>query len=178
MTMQERQVVDRGWYVGDAVSHGYRGPSSSPVCTMVNKIYMSRQGLQQFGIIGQNFPLPDEPQVSSVSDQGTECDCGCPNRPSSLLPPAAYPSHLTRNLAKLKGYLLHHYKSTVFNTCECKSLPLLLGPPLRLNVDPTAKPVACHHIQIVPMHWQENVNTDLARDVKLGVLEKLPTNGR
>ena len=26
------------------------------------------------------------------------------------------------------------------------------------------------------MHWQEKVHMDLVRDVKLGVLEKLPTN--
>jgi hypothetical protein len=30
----------------------------------------------------------------------------------------------------------------------------------------------CH----VPLHWQEKVHKDLVRDVKLGVLEKLPTN--
>jgi hypothetical protein len=29
------------------------------MCTNVDKIYMSRQGLQQLGIIGQNSPLPD-----------------------------------------------------------------------------------------------------------------------
>ena len=44
------------------------------VCTRVDKIYMSRQGLQQLGIIGQNFPLPDNPKVSSISDQATGCD--------------------------------------------------------------------------------------------------------
>ena len=71
---------------------------------------------------------------------------------------------------------MHHYGSTVFNTCDCQNLPLLPGPPLRLNVDPAAKPVACHRVQPVPMHWQEKVHMDLVRDVKLGVLEKLPTN--
>ena len=43
------------------------------VCTKVDKIDMSRQGLQQLGIIGQNFPLPDNPKVSSISDQITGC---------------------------------------------------------------------------------------------------------
>ena len=146
------------------------------VCTKVDKIYMSRQGLQQLGIIGQNFPLPDNPKVSSISEQDSDCDCQCPTRPSSPPSPAVYPSHLAGDVAKLKEYLMQHYESTVFNTCECQSLPLLPGPPLRLNVDPTAKPVACHRIQPVPMHWQEKVHTDLVRDVKLGVLEKLPTN--
>ena len=35
--------------------------------------------------------------------------------------------------------------------------------------------MACHRVQPVPMHWQEKVHMDLVRDVKLGVLEKLPT---
>ena len=76
-------------------------------------------------------------------------------------------------MAELKEYLLHHYGSTVFNTCECQILPLLPGPPLRINVDPAAKPVARHRVQPVPMYWQEKVQLDLVRDVKLGVLEKL-----
>ena len=145
------------------------------VCTKVDKIYMSRQRLQQLCIIGQKFPLPDNPKVSSISDQSTGCDCGCPTRPPSPPPPAAYPSHLAGKVAKLKEYLLHHYESTVFNSCECQILLLLLGPPLRLNVDPAAKPVACHRVQPVPMHWQEKVHMDFVSDVKLGVLEKLPT---
>ena len=31
-------------------------------------------------------------------------------------------------------------------------------------------------MQPIPLHWQEKVLSDLKRDVKLGVLEKLPTN--
>ena len=146
------------------------------VCTRVNKIYISRQGLRQLNIIGEDFPLPNNTEVSSISNKETGCDCGCPIRESSPPPPPAYPSHLAGDVAKLKEYLLCHYASSVFNTCECQNLPKLPGPPLRLNVDPAAKPVACHRVQPVPLHWQEKVQEDLLRDVKLGVLEKLPTN--
>ena len=38
------------------------------------------------------------------------------------------------------------------------------------------KPVAAHRPTIVPIHWQEQVYNDLERDVKLGVLEKVPPN--
>ena len=99
-----------------------------------------------------------------------------PTRPSSPPPPIMFPSHLAWDMARLKEYLLHHYGSTVLNTCESQNLPILPGPPLRLNVDPNAKPVACHRVQPVPLHWQERVHKDLVRDVKLGVLEKLSTN--
>ena len=76
----------------------------------------------------------------------------------------------------MKRFLLNYYKSTVFNICECQPLPLLPGPPLKLHVDPSAAPVACHRLQAVPLHWQDKVQRDLERDVKLGVLEKLPPN--
>ena len=39
-----------------------------------------------------------------------------------------------------------------------------------------AKPVACHRVHPIPLHWQERVHRDFVRDVNLGVLEKLPTN--
>ena len=146
------------------------------MCTKVDKIYMSRQGLQQLGIIGPKFPLPDTPKVSSITDPTPGCDCGCPPRPSSPPPPITFPSHLAGDTGKLKEYLLHQYGSTVFNTCECQNLPLLPGPPLTLNVDPNEKPVDCHCVQPILLHWKERVHRNLVRDVDLGVLEKLPTN--
>ena len=108
------------------------------VCTKVDKIYMSRQGLQQLGINGENFPLLDNPKVSPISDQSTGSECECPTRPPS---------------------------------------PCISKPPSseRGRVE-GVQPVACHRVQPVPMHWQEKVHMDLVTDVKLGVLEKQPTN--
>ena len=48
--------------------------------------------------------------------------------------------------------------------------------PLRLFVDPNAKPVAVHKPTLVPIHWREKVYLDLERDVRLGVLEKVHPN--
>ena len=53
---------------------------------------------------------------------------------------------------------------------------MMTGEPLRLYVDPDAKPYAVHKPAIIPIHWQEQVFNDLERDVRLGVLEKLPQN--
>ena len=147
------------------------------VCTKVDKIYMSRQGLQEMGIISKNFPFPDNHSVSIIADSPQGCDCPCPPRPSTPPPRInSLPSHLTGDTQEMKNYLLQYYGATIFNICECQTLPLLPGPPLRLNVDKDAKPVACHKIQPIPLHWQEKVHRDLVRDVNLGVLEKLPTN--
>ena len=52
----------------------------------------------------------------------------------------------------------------------------MTGPPLRLNMDPAATPVAVHKPASVPLHWQEKVKSDLDRDVRLGVIERVPEN--
>ena len=48
------------------------------------------------------------------------------------------------------------------------------GPPMKLMVDPDAKPVAYHTPVPVPLHWQEAVKAGLDQDVQLGVLEPVP----
>ena len=50
------------------------------------------------------------------------------------------------------------------------------NPPLKLHVDPNAKPVAVHTPAQVPLHWREAVKKGLDRDVQLGVLEPVPVN--
>ena len=50
--------------------------------------------------------------------------------------------------------------------------------PLKLFVDPTVKPVAIHKAAIIPIHLKARVKTDLDRDVRLGILEKVDINSR
>ena len=51
---------------------------------------------------------------------------------------------------------------------------MMEGPPLQLMVDPDAKPVAVHTPVPVPVHWQDDLQNGLDRDVKLGVIEPVP----
>ena len=48
------------------------------------------------------------------------------------------------------------------------------GPAIILHVNPDATPVAIHSPIPVPLHWQEEVEQQLAHDVSLGVLEEVP----
>ena len=48
--------------------------------------------------------------------------------------------------------------------------------PLRLFVDKSVKPVAIRTPSQVPIHWKEAVKEGLDRDVRLGVIEKVPEN--
>ena len=50
------------------------------------------------------------------------------------------------------------------------------GPPLELHMDPNAKPYATNILSSVPAHWEKQVKEDLARDIALGVLEKVEPN--
>ena len=47
-------------------------------------------------------------------------------------------------------------------------------PPMKIHVDPNAKPIAVHKPIPIPHHWQEQVKKDLDRDMKLGIIEKVP----
>lgn len=51
---------------------------------------------------------------------------------------------------------------------------MMAGPPLRLMVDPDARPVAYHTPIPVPAHWQDDVKAGLDQDVRLGVIEPVP----
>ena len=51
---------------------------------------------------------------------------------------------------------------------------MMAGPPLRLNIDPEATPVMAHKAASVPVHWEGKVKEHLDRDVRLGVIEKVP----
>ena len=48
------------------------------------------------------------------------------------------------------------------------------GPPLEIHLEDDAKPCAFHTPAHVPIHWQKQVEADLIRDEKLGVLERVP----
>ena len=78
--------------------------------------------------------------------------------------------------SKLRDWILAYYGNTVFNNCEHSKLPQMTGTLLEFHINPAAKPVACHKIAPVPLHWKTRVKADPDRDVALGVLERLPDN--
>ena len=106
----------------------------------------------------------------------TISNCSCPVR--ELPPP--FPSKLpfpavAANREKLKQWIIDRYSSSAFNQCEHQRLPLMKGsPPIKLHVNENARPVAIHMTRPVPIHWMEQVLSELERDVRIGVLERVP----
>ena len=148
----------------------------------VNKLFLSLEACVDIGLVPSDFPhhtechaLPDTttPRVTRINLPDRTCDCLQRQLPPPL--PSTLPFPATKeNRAKLERYLLERYKSSTFNTCEHQPLPMMSGPPMRLLIDKDATPVAIHTPSDVPIHFQDKVKAGLERDVRLGVIERVP----
>ena len=138
---------------------------------------LSREACVALGIISERFPLVQAPVHHSAADvhDSSAVPCGCPIRELPLLPPDALPFPIYEGCReKLQQFLLDYYRSSTFNTCEHQQLPLMDSPPMRLMIDPDAKPVAHHTSVPVPLHWRDAVKDGLDQDVCLRAIEKVP----
>ena len=158
------------------------------VSTTVPYPFLSREACADLGLIPADFPsigsFGDNNSIAAVrcTNNGVEnsddLPCACPLR---QLPPAEPPTlpckPTVENLPILRQHIIDRYAASAFNTCERQPLPLIKdSPPLRLFVDEKAKPVAVHTPAAVPLHWDAQVQAGLDRDVRLGVIERVPVN--
>ena len=126
-----------------------------------------------------NASMTTDPQdvvtASTTESSNTPQPCKCPRRtlPPKQPTPPPFPI-CEENRARLEEHLLQVHASSAFNTCEHQPLPIMSGKPLRLMIAPDATPTAHHKPIPVPLHWQEEVKAGLDRDMRLGVLEKVP----
>ena len=145
------------------------------------RLYLSKHACVALGMIPPSFPSIGSASLLSACDatgsrnQSTNRPCNCPAREPPPPRPTTIPLPPTEeNREKLEKYLLDYYASSTFNVCQHQSLPMMSGPPMRLMIDPDAKPHAYHTPIPVPIHWQEEVKAGLDQDVRLGVIEPVP----
>ena len=129
-------------------------------------------------------PSQETSQVSHVEDplpptgspyNTLSAPCGCPLRQDSPPMPQELPYPSTNeNCAKLEQWLLSHFASSAFNTCEHQTLPEMTGQPLTAHFRPDAQGKVFHTPIPVPHHWKSAVKSDLDRDVQLGTIEPVP----
>ena len=158
--------------------------------------YLSKEAMIQLGIISRNFPQIGAANESTVSPIAQPClqeeevshstcqedgsdsvraECGCLKRDLPPEMPSSLPFPCTSdNKGKMKKWLLDRYASSTFNKCPHQVLPTMEGPPIQIHMRPDAQPIALRKPAPVPLHWQEQVENDLRRDVALGVLERVP----
>ena len=158
------------------------------VADNVSTIYLSLSTLKGLGVVPLDFPkIAMADMVAGVGLQKCSNDgivtegqtkCSCPKRTLAPDLPTSLPyPPCKENIPKLKDWILDRYSSSSFNNCEQQKLPYLQGsPPLKLHLDPNAKPVAVHVPAVVPINWQLPVKAGLDRDCELGVLERVPLN--
>ena len=77
----------------------------------------------------------------------------------------------------MKQWLLDEYAPSTFNKCPHQRLPFMNNdPPMEVFIDPDATPTAVHTPVTTPIHWRKEIKEQLQRDVRLGVIEKVPPN--
>ena len=150
----------------------------------LDNAFMCKEALVGLGALSASFPaIPASNLTLFAAAVDIETDsprCSCPKRPDEPPPlPTSLPPGLQatpEGVPAMKEWILNHYAASTFNICEHQPLPMMGGEPLRLYVDPEAKPLTIHKPALVPVHWQDKVFQDLERDVRLGVLEKVGPN--
>ena len=74
----------------------------------------------------------------------------------------------------MKKWLLEEFASSAFNQSPHQPLPVMIGEPIKLHFKEGTTPYAVHTPIPVPHHWKEKVKEDLERDIRLGIIEKVP----
>ena len=162
----------------------------------VERIFLSKEACRELGIISKEFPLigAHQPGNKAINEEASvnkveihdfklcpgvsDDKCNCPIRELPPEPPLKCPFPPTvSNISKLENWIRETYRASSFNTCNNQALPLMKSsPPLELFIDKEAKPVACHKAAQIPVHFKQQVENEIRRDVKLGVLEEVPPN--
>ena len=166
------------------------------VSNSTDLFYLSRHAMEQLKIISPEFPVigaaaslsdaaPDVPSTNQSAAESMNVthklsdgeSCSCPKR----MPPPQRPERLpfkpvAENIPEMKRWLLGRYAASTFNKCPHRPLPMMSGPPIKIHVDPDAKPSAVHTPAPIPIHWQETIKQQLDADVALGVIEKVEPN--
>ena len=167
--------------------------------------YLSRHAMEELKIISPDFPAVGSASTTSdqvtvevnsiLSDTSTTVSfrhsepvspikhkkhqCGCYTRAP---PPKRY-DHLPfaptwENVSAMKERLLHDYGASTFNQCPHQQLPFMDGPPMEVHLKPGAEDehTAVYTPAVVPIYWQEPVESELKKDVQMGVIEKVGLN--
>jgi len=158
----------------DSTGNTYTAPIMAYVSPSTHKFYLSRDALVQLGVIPTNFPQVGA-ALEASSIENKVALCGCPLRSMPPSRPIELPFPVCpENNDKMKAWIGDQYKSSTFNKCTHQVLKGVTGPPLKLHVDPEAKPKAMHVPYKVPLHYEEKVNKQIDDDINLGVLEPVP----
>ena len=137
------------------------------VSRSVSEFYLSYDTMRDLRIIDETFPTigscrinKNKPLVrplcknqrvatdlstaalsSDTSNQGIVTGCKCPKRSNVPKRPLTLPfKPVSSNIDKMNRWLLNYFSKSTFNTCPHQPLGQMVGPPIMIHVDPSAKP--------------------------------------
>ena len=137
------------------------------ICQKIDRIYFSRRGCTEVNILPASFPYPMNSAESGQPSIGEIATETLPARPAKI----PYPP-TDDNVGKLKNYIIEKFEKSVFTRTtpfremNCK--------PAHIHLKTEAVPFATHVPIPTPIHWKEQIKADLDRDVKDGIIEKVP----
>ena len=132
--------------------------------------YLSQTAMKDLHIVDKLFPH----SISAATESNPD-ECNCPKRTTPPERPHQIPFEQTeKNIPRLKSWLLDAFASSAFNQCPHQGLPKMTGEPVKLHLKENVTPYAAHTPIPVPHHWKQKVKEDIDRDVRLGIIEKVP----
>ena len=138
-------------------------------------LYLSEKALSDLNLIDAKFPNTHIPKSLSASVRTEKDDCECIPREKAPEPPEKIPyPPIPENKNKLKSWLIKRFESSAFNTCTHQPLQEMTGPPMKIHFKDNYEPHAVHTPIPYPYHWEDDVDADIDRDVRLDILEKVP----
>ena len=147
-------------------------------------LYLSETALKELGVISREFPhgsYSDDTCKSTQASSAFGCctDDGaasCVERGPTPRRPEKLPFEPTKeNIPKFEKYFMNVFKESAFNTCTHQRLQGMTGVPMRAvqRKEGSSHPAVYTPIP-VPFHWKKKVKADLDRDVRLGIIERVP----
>ena len=151
----------------------------------IHGLYLSESALVELGVIHREFPQQTADVCGCIACVGvapvSACcrDDGaseCMERTSTPERPEVIPFEPTsENLEKFERWLLECFASSAFNTCTHHPLQAMTGVPMKAvkRKDGVTHPRWYTPIPVA-FHWKKQVKADLDRDVRLGIIERVP----
>ena len=74
------------------------------VSEKINRVYLSRQGCCELGVLDDDFPTPKAKDINEVADARVDdCTCSCPKRETTPPPlPTALPASILLRMTRLQ----------------------------------------------------------------------------
>ena len=157
----------RGWFPTQITLNGRKTIENIYVCSNIERVYLSKNGCINLGIVHKGFPNP----LESIDSLTLDTSIPDPSKDLPKLPFAPTPE----NIPLLKDYLLKTFSKTAFNNDKSRVFPKMTGvPKAHIHLPQNAKPYCRTTPNQIPHYWTDGVKNLLDEFKNRGMIEKTP----